>query len=231
MKKAFLLLSLAAGTFAASAHSPQHEDFKFFKPKKGDVTAEAGLVGGILNSDFTLNNNAGMLRGRYFLKNNFALRLGLNLSVENAKDNVYGPGNASGFTSTTNTGFMVNLGVEKHFKGTARLSPYVGGDILFGIANTRTKSEADNGGVYQANYAALSTQSDYSLGLRGVVGADYYIAPRVYLGGEVGLGLMKTWAGEAYTEVNGTATTAPSTGSEFNFGPSIVTGVRIGFVF
>lgn len=235
MKKVFLLLSLAASTFAANAQNHQHEDFKFFKPKKGDFTTEAGLLGGILNSEFSLNNNAGMLRGRYFLKNDLALRVGLNLAVANEKENVYGPGSALGFTSATNTTFAINAGIEKHFKGTARLSPYVGGDIIFGLDNACEKADANNGGVYQANFTSKAGRTDVSLGLRGVIGADYYIAPKVYLGGEVGLGLLKTWAGDTNIEFNNGVTsgenTISSTGSTFNLAPSIVTGVRIGFVF
>lgn len=231
MRKVLLMLGLVAGTFAASAQNHQHEDFKFFKPKKGDVTAEAGLTGGILNSDFTLNNNAGMLRGRYFFSNHCALRVGFNLGVSNERDLAYGTNNVSGFTSTTATDFGLNVGLEKHFKGTARLSPYYGGDIILGVSNMHAKSEGNNNGVYSANYTALSTQSNWTIGIRGVIGADYYIAPRLYLGGELGFGLSKTWEGEVYNEVNGTATTTPSTGSTFDLGPSVVTGVRIGFVF
>lgn len=235
MKKVLLLVGLAASTFAASAQNHQHEDFKFFKPKKGDFTTEAGLVGGILNSEFALNNNAGMLRGRYFIKNDLALRVGLNLSVANEKENVYGAGNALGFTSNTNTTFAINAGIEKHFKGTARLSPYVGGDVIFGLGNVHNKADANNNGIYQANYTSTLSRTDVSLGLRGIVGADYYIAPKVYLGGEVGLGLLKTWTGDATFEynngINAGTNTISSTGSTFNFAPSIVTGVRIGFVF
>lgn len=235
MKKVLLLAGLAASTLAASAQNHQHEDFKFFKPKKGDFTTEAGLVGGILDSDFTLNNNSGMLRGRYFMKNNLALRVGMNLSIANEKENVYGAASALGFSSTTNTTFALHAGIEKHFKGTARLSPYIGGDILFGLNCLNEKSDANNDGVYQANYSTSLKRTDVSLGLRGVVGADYYIAPKVYLGGEVGLGLMKTWAGDATYEYNDGITssvnTISSTGSTFNFSPTIVTGVRIGFVF
>jgi outer membrane protein W len=218
MKKAFLLLSLVAGTFAASAHGNQHEDFTFFKPSKGDVTTEAGLVGGILNSDLKLNNNAGMLRGRYFVKNNLAIRAGLNLSIDNEKLNFNGPNGATGTISTTATTFAINAGIEKHFRGTARLSPYVGGDIIYGLTSNTINEDNARGGSYEANYTNKTTNTDVSLGIRGVVGADYYIAPKLYLGGEVGLGLNQTWL-------------ANEKGSNFNFGPSIVTGVRIGFVF
>ncbi len=231
MKKSLLLLSLAASTFVASANNPQHEDFKFFKPGKGDVTTEVGLVGGILDSDFKLNNNGGMLRGRYFIKNDLAIRAGLNLTVGNEKVNVYGPGNVSGFESTTQTTFLLNAGIEKHFKGTARLSPYVGGDIIFGTTTGTQNEENADGGAYRANFTRKVTSTDVTIGIRGVVGADYYIAPKVYLGGEVGLGLTQTWAGDQ--NISGTSgnTVINSPGSTFNFGPSIVTGVRIGFVF
>jgi len=234
MKKAFLILGLAAGTFAASAHG-NNDGFTNFKPKKGDVTTEAGLVGGILNSDFNLNNGAGMLHGRYFIKNDLALRLGLNLSFENERTNVYGLNNNEGHYTTSQSIVLVNLGIEKHFKGTSRLSPYVGGDILIGSAGNKLKSENSDATSYVANYNVTSKSSDFTIGLRGVVGADYYIAPKVYLGGEVGLGFSKTWDGKSTleTNINGTTnkTTLDSQGSAFVFAPSIVTGVRIGFVF
>jgi len=233
MKKAFLILGLAAGTFTASAHG--NDGFTEYKPTKGSVTTEAGLVGGILNSEFSLNNGAGMLRGRYFLKNDLAIRVGLNLGFDNERTNVYGNGSNEGHYTEANSTFLLNAGIEKHFKGTKRLSPYVGGDILVGTVGYKGKTENSDGTDYEANLNITQKSSNFTLGLRGVVGADYYIAPKVFIGGEVGLGFTKTWDGKSTLEINNngntTKTDVKSQGSAFSFGPSIVTGVRIGFVF
>jgi hypothetical protein len=237
MKKLLLSLSVAILGLAAQAQD--------FKPVKGDVTTEFGLTGGINETNFDLNDGAGLLRFRYFQKDNLAFRLGFNVGSQNTTKNAYGavgtPAEGKEGSATTKaTQFLINLGVEKHFTGTERLSPYVGGDILFGAGTRKTSFENATGSantpVYADNTSSEVKGPGYtSIGLRGVIGADYYIAKRLYLGVEAGFGFNYESAGETKTSTtvagNTTTVTTKSAGNAFEINPSIITGVRVGFAF
>lgn len=238
MKRLFLVFGLAASTFAATAQT--NEEFKSFKPFQGDVTTEVGLAGGLNNADFTLNEGAsGLLRFRYFLKDKLALRAGFNLSSTSDKKNLYGTGSdegRKGTYTTSGTAFLLNVGIEKHFAGTARLSPYVGGDVLFAVGGGKIKGTNANSTSYVNNFSTETKgPGTFGIGVRGVVGADYYIAKHVYLGAEAGFGFMYNKAGkETVTTTIGSSTTTvtnESAGSSFELNPSVITGIRIGFVF
>ena len=237
MKKLLLSLSVAFLGLAAQAQD--------FKPVKGDITTEFGLTGGINETNFNLNDGAGLLRFRYFQKENLAFRLGFNVGSQNVTKNAYGAvgtpnADKEGTAETKSTQFLINLGVEKHFTGTERLSPYVGADILFGTGTTKSTFEnatgAANAPVYAEGTSRDTKGPGYtSIGLRGVIGADYYIAKRLYLGVEAGFGFEYAKEGKTTitttTAGNTTTITNKSAGSNLEINPSIITGVRVGFAF
>lgn len=238
MKKAFLVLGFVATAFAAKAQV--NDEFKTFKPKKNDVTTELGLAGGLNNADFNLNEgSSGLLRFRYFVKENLAFRLGVNVSASSDKSKFYGTGadlNKEGELVKRTTGFLLNLGMEKHFSGTPRLSPYVAGDLLLGVSGQSSKAENTNGEMYVSQFSSKVTgPGSFSFGVRGVVGADYYVAKHVFIGAEAGLGILNSIAGKTKTTTTiGTTTTtfeSKSAGSTLDLQPSVITGIRIGFVF
>ncbi len=234
MRKILLLAGLAMGVFTANAQD-------VYKPVKGDVTTEFGLSGGVLNSDFRLNENGNLLRFRYFTQDKMALRVGFGLSSNNETANAYGANaNETGEVVRKNTDLLINLGLEKHFTGTERLSPYVGADVLVGFSSRKRSYENSNNNFgnpsYVANVSGSTTgPGSVSFGLRGVVGADYYFAKRLFLGVEGGLGLLYAKEGKTKTSStvagNTTTTEFKSAGNSFEINPSVITGVRIGFVF
>jgi len=243
MKKTILLAALLAGTFAAQAQHDNDElptsDFvnKHLKAEKGMVTTEFGLVGGLLDTDLELGEN-GLLRFRYFLTNQLALRLGATIGVNSEVENVYGgvTQNQKGTLKFNNGNYMLNLGIEKHFAGTDRLSPYVGGDLMIGTTTYSEKGTDTDGDIYVADFSYSQKGANiFVTGIRGVIGADYYFSKHVYLGAEAGLGFLYGKEGKTkITVTDGTDTetiTLKSSGSVTNFAPSMVTGVRIGFVF
>lgn len=246
MKKHFILLAgLAAGAFGAHAQSDHdgpvtatYFESDKLKPSAGNFSTEFGLIGGILNSELELTDGAkGQLKFRYFLKDDLALRLGANIGFATDKVNIYGndEDEVGTFTEKQST-VLINLGIEKHFAGTRRLSPYVGGDILIGTTQMRAESEDSDGDFYDEGLnIEVKGPGTFSFGVRGVVGADFYIAKHVFIGAEAGLGFQINKAGK--TEINiqdGNQTetiTLESAGSTFDFGPSVITGIRIGFIF
>lgn len=251
MKKTLILLTLAVGGICFNTHAQHHRDAEgrrnvgpnkhlinqHLKAEKGEITTEFGLAGGLNNAEFELNEGGvGLLRGRYFIKEDMALRLGFSLGVSNDKSNIYGSNNEVGKSKTNNTNFILNLGFEKHFAGTANLSPYVGGDLLFGIAGQKQSLENTDGSNYVDDFnSEIKGPGSLSVGIRGIVGADYYITKHVYLGAEAGLGFL--YSHEGKTKVTSTVSghssshTVESAGSSFELTPSVITGIRIGFVF
>ena len=124
----------------------------------------------------------------------------------------------------------LGFGIEQHFTGTERLSPYVGGDILVGYASADTKST-----FTPTNGSQIVTEvkgpNSFSAGVRGVFGADYYFAKRVFLGVEAGLSLTYSSEGDTKTKVTGLPETKVEGGNNFNISPAVVTGIRIGYAF
>ncbi len=225
MRKLLLTLTAIAGlTIAANAQD--------FKPKQGSVTTEFGLYGGIINSTFDFKDEA-LLRFRYFAKENLAYRIGFGVGIDQNTDNVYGPNDEKGTVKYSDNSLKINLGVEKHFAGTERLSPYVGADLIFGTSKETEKGkDVTMGGTYQSGYNyEVKGPGSIDLGLRGVVGADYYIAKHLFLGAEAGLGFLYSKEGTVKTDDNGNSVEFKSPGSSFELEPSVVGAIRIGFVF
>lgn len=258
MKKLMTIVGLSVFTLAANAQDSDrgmysardakryramgadHNEMEGFKPHAGNVTSELGITGGLGNTGLSLNNNSGMLRFRYFIKDDLAIRLGANIANDGSKTYAYGTGadeGREGFIKDRNTTILFNIGAEKHFAGTRRLSPYVAADFIIGNTSNHTTGENSTvGGLYANNYTFdAKTLNNTTVGFRAVVGADYYIAKNVYLGVEAGLGYTTTKAGETEITITNnnvtTTVTNKTTGRTSSFTPGIVTGVRLGFAF
>lgn len=228
MKKLVLV-----GALAAFGAMHAQED-RSFKPEAGDVTAEVGLSGGLGNTSVSLADqgfgNGAMLKGRYFTSEKNAFRAVLFLG----SDSVTEKNNPNITDKETQTGFGIGFGMERHFTGTERLSPYVGGDVLLGFTNS--KMETTNTTLPNSTVTVVQKGPNaFRIGVRGVFGADYYFVRRVYLGVEGGLGLFYQNEGDTtVTTTNGTnapVVTTTTGGSSFQVKPSVVGGLRLGFVF
>lgn len=142
MKKVLLSASLIAlSLFAAKA-----QDAVEYKPVQGDVTTEFNY-GGLFNASQLGLNNGG-LRFRYFVADNLAGRLGLNISSSSTTDNFLDGDEVGGTQKTSSSGIGINLGVGKHFSGTERLSTYAGADLRVQLNSNRVKNENTNGLSY-----------------------------------------------------------------------------------
>lgn len=175
--------ALLAATVSAQA---QNE----YKPSQGQVTTEFALS--FKGSDALVGLKDGNLRGRYFLKDDLALRAGLGFGVNSVKDGM------------KDNSFNVGVGLEKHFTGTERLSPYVGAEVGYGYQYQKSSPSAAKADANSFKAALL-------------VGADYYILPKVYVGLEGGYGLDTNSISE------GAKTTKLSTGAQAS--------VKVGFTF
>lgn len=218
MKKLFLVGALAL----FSAVSAQE-----FKPTAGDVTVDLGVAGGLGNTTINLPDQGfgtgAMFKARYFKTENIAYRGTLFVGNINETDN-----SVPNFKEESHFyGFGLGFGMERHFTGTERLSPYVGGDVLLGYGNGNVKTTNSIANTVDETKGP----SIFRFGVRGVFGADYYIAKRVFLGVEAGLGLMYESEGDTTFKSTNNADVVTKGGSSFRITPEVVTGIRVGFAF
>jgi hypothetical protein len=260
MKKFFMVAALAATSLVAA--QAQEE----FKPKAGDVTTDFSLfANGLFNTPLSLHNGGnvpagasfsgeagdfklnpvGVLKGRYFFQDDLALRLSLGLGIPSIKETTNNTNDSQEQKYRTSTLF-VGLGIEKHFAGTNRLSPYVGAELHLGSYSTNYELHhtATAGNVTTKTDKEVKTAPGFVFGGGLFLGADYYIAPKVFLGLEAGLNIdsrslgKKTDITTTNQTINGVAqptTTADNSGKTKYSGASLSTdlqvGFKIGFVF
>jgi hypothetical protein len=230
MKKLILSAALFAGlAFGAKAQNTTSDEGGI-KPTSGDITMEANV--NLLGGNVNLSNALNQIRGRYFLSDDMAFRLGVNINYSSEA-----PAPDVEFNSLE---ISLAPGIEKHFAGTNRLSPYVGADLLFGIKKVHYEDNNDRGGgidkiEIDGSLDNGSNRGYFLIGLAGVAGCDFYVAKHLYLGYELGLELSSRKLSEVETTttfVNGQSVSSktPDQGT-FNFGPNVRNGIRVGFVF
>lgn len=224
-----------------------------FKPTTGDVTAELGITGGILDTDVQLAGKGAFLKARYFTSENLAYRFSVNLGSNSNTEDIdeySNPGTTTEMHTTgkdkkSNTGISLGFGLEKHFTGTDRLSPYIGGDLLIGYFSQKDTSETTsiNSGLNtvaetNSSKGEVKGPNTFSFGVRGVLGADYYFTKHVFLGVEAGIGVGFSSEGKtttSHTFTSGGSTTSNTTeypgGSTFDITTTPTAGLRIGFIF
>ncbi len=239
MKKSLLTAVVAVGTcFSAMAQTADHFESDALKPTSRNFTTEFGLTGGMLNSDFKLVDG-GLLKFRYFLHDDLALRLGMNISHNAETTKYFNSGNtANGTLVESSFGMTLNLGIEKHLPGTRNLSPYVGGDLMIATSKDRVVgTEIDySNDDFRTGYSFESKgPKSFGFGVRGIIGADFYVMKHVFIGVEAGLGFMYATEGDyeftVTTPSNTNTTNIKGTKGAFEFSPHMTAGVRLGFVF
>ena len=217
------------------------------KPTKGSFATEAQMNLNVNNGNtgfFSLEDNMLLptLRFRYFLSSSLALRADLNVMSSSATDNFFENADGSGatgeFISKENM-YGLGLGVEKHFGGNAKFSPFVGGGFNFGIGSNTTEANnaAQAGGItaFAADTKSESENKTSAFGVGAFLGADYWINNSFYVGGQLGYGFNSTTVKDgSYDEtVAGVAApTAVNAGGKFSgFGSGITPSIRVGFLF
>jgi hypothetical protein len=232
MKKV-LLTAAAVMTFGLM--SAQEENTSAYKPVKGTIATEVGLVGGLNNADFNLNSSA--VKFRYFFKDDMALRLGLGINSNKVEtvDNT-DPSNI-GTLVNKNSNNLINIGVEKHFAGADRLSTYAGADLLIGFKGASGEYN-ENGYSYEIDGAEINPTSgapvgnaSTDFGFRLFTGADYYITKKVFLGVEAGLNFLSSSQKDIEITETGSPNVNIAGGKSGGFTTNVVGGVRIGFQF
>lgn len=167
-----------------------------------------------------LLNSGGAIYGKYFIDANTAYRGTFRISsastkTVNLQDTTQSAQPQSDFgyveniTKTSGFGFALGAGMEWR-KGHNRIQGYYGGDVLLTFGGVAPNSKTDyalaldsvnfNSG-YVTNGRTLSTKAgaSFGLGLRGFVGVEYFVAPKLSLGAEFGWGIGYIMTGEGET--------------------------------
>jgi len=173
------------------------------KPTGGTVTAEVGLQGAINNIAIAPIGGA---RLRYFLGDNLAVRLGLNLQSQSQTDRIFeNRDGTGGVGEEKNTFFLFGFrpGVEYHFAGGEKLSTFAGAQLILDIASAKTTRTNYAPGVGytpnftetvdgQARIGPVTYNKGTTFGLGLYSGFDWYFTEKVYLGIEWGLNFTST---------------------------------------
>ena len=207
------------------------------------------------NGSLSLNNSNAQFIIRKFFQNNVALRLActVNYIQNNYKSNdPYGTSPINYTERNKAFTIAINIGTEKHFIGTRRISPYIGWEI--GVGYKKSKQEVTNnsntttidgawesdtsfyyGGSYYPTVSYLE-RGFWTVGANFVTGFDLYLTKGFYLGYEILFGIdYFKYSNIDITQSSipsGTSTTNPKLNDEsWKIGPKLVNGIRIGYVF
>lgn len=160
-----------------------------------------------------------------------------------------------------NTNIAIGVGKEMR-RGKTRLQGYYGADAMIWISSSKTKYEYGNAlsvgtpavgvgsstnfgsniGVDAYGNAARTTQTKsgmtFGIGVRGFIGAEYFIFPKISVGAEYGWGIGYQMSGKGKTTVESIGGTTPAVGtmetetsgsSRFGFDTDINNSTIFGF--
>lgn len=226
-KRVLIIAAIAAAVFTSNELNAQD-----FKPAGGEKNLEVNFAP-LGSSPISINS----LRFRYFKSADMAIRAAISISSSSETDVSLGAGtDGKGELEDVSSefGFGLSVGVEKHWAGTDRLSPYYGAELSFStISNTDTYQAWDGTKTVEGEVTSGSS----TFGLNLVMGADWYFTKSMYMGTEVGFGFASTAEADTETTKGGSTPndtapkgTAPG-GSTFNLGTNFNSAIRLGFLF
>ena len=225
MKKTLLTLVIMA--FAAVSFAQTSP-----KPAEGDLLTEVNFNIGNLANNFELPS----LKFRYFVASDLVVSASLGVQGGKTTTDVYENADGTGATGTEEvkaSGFNIGLGVEKHWGGTNRLSPYMGFGVGFGTGSSTTEdTDADGFGSYVMGLSSSSDSKNSGFGVGVVLGADYWIGNSFYVGTELGFSFGSSTAGDMTTETSFggiTNKTVSGGGKSSAYGEAITPSIRLGF--
>ena len=218
MKK---LLLFAAALFAASFANAQEEQSQNteaaqdnasqenvsqntaggYKPDEGSFSVEVAFVP-FSNSSAPVFLENGRLNCAYSFSDNLALRLGLGWGVNTKKVEELGVE-----AKNHNNTISVAPGIVYSFDGTPRLTPYIGGELVFRHSSSYQEVGGTKGDKAKSNTIAL----------QAFTGMNYYFTQNAYVGVEVGVGFSYTKDADDSKTVN--------------FAPYAQPAIRLGWAF
>ena len=184
---------------------------------------------------FDLQNGFGV-RYRRFISPLSAFRIGVDITISSSTQIIQQANEEFDILELkqkfSSFGILLRPGYEKHFAGTKRLSPYIGGELKLGWHSSKIKTESQIlDEIKETIVKNFSSNDRYSIGIGALAGLDFYIAQNLFLGLEFNYGInyynqMK----EKTTDIDGEET-IENRGSGFSFRPDAFAIFRIGYLF
>lgn len=221
MKKLFLFV--AAGVFVAAA--AQAQDVK--KQQGGEQNLEllfAPLGGSPISTE-------GGIKYRQFTSATSAWRATVHLGFSSDTDVMV---QGEDELKSVNSAFDISIapGMEWHMAGTDNLSPYFGAELRVAFGTSSVKDEYVS---VDDDIEDQTTKDGYfGVGAGVFAGFDWYFTNRVYLGTELGFGVMFNSEMDTKTTFSDGDIKEPEpvpNGSSFGVGPHAVGKIRLGFLF
>ncbi|WP_439881088.1 hypothetical protein ACSX1A_18330 [Pontibacter sp. MBLB2868] len=219
INKLILAVLACCVTLVASAQASE----EILKPVAGNKTLEVGL--NLYGSTF------GQLKLRKFSTETLAFRYSTSASYN------YSHPTSNNYNKPTQdaTSYYLSIsfapGIEKHFSGTKRLSPYLG--LAIPVTINKGHFENEDVEVKGATSEYGSNRSYVGVGVDGLAGIDLYVVKNFYIGFEAGVRLNYNKYGEVevnYKDDYKNDMTFEDSHS-INFNSFTSGGLRIGFVF
>jgi hypothetical protein len=163
------------------------------------------------------------IKARYFKSEDVAYRIGFNYSLDSCRKTYTGTSSDEFYKNRVST-FSIAPGIEKHFKE-GKFSVYLGAELP--ISFNSTKDEWSYINIYDDVVDVESTGGYFGLGLHAVIGFDYDIFQRLYIGAEFTPGLNY----RKYKDSKFDGDVVSKGGTSTTFGLSSTSGLRIGFRF
>jgi hypothetical protein len=137
------------------------------------------------------------LKYRLFVSDKLAFRFGLGFDGSKEENNYYeydleatgvpAPPGGIGTEVNKTASWSVMPGVEYHFAGTDRLSPYAGLMLSIGGGKSTNEWTNYNGNGYSPTYLSRNVENPFStFGVGLLAGADFYFAENFFFGAEFG---------------------------------------------
>lgn len=233
MKRIYLSFLLCCGIVLSGMAQEINSEKKYF-PQAGDFAIGMDVVPAlslIFGGDGSFNGIDNTVHGKYFLNDNQALRVKLNLNfgqnqykqtVSNDFELVANPNNPLATTvdmQKINTNDInLSIGYEwrrgkgrvQGFYGCDLLLAYAGGKYTYEYGNPITTanqhpSTANFGRNVKEGYRMIENKrgNTFGLGAGGFIGAEYFIAPNFSVGGEFGLYFIYNNTGQQEIKTEG----------------------------
>lgn len=222
-------------------------------PLLGYVQGIFGSNGSGSGGSWSFLNGNNVITGKYFVADDMAYRGGINIGFNSVTQRAYTTElDASGAPVTPaavviderkTTGSMIMLtGGMEWRKGTTRLQGFYGGELGLGFgggskvdytyanayswngtAGTASQTHAVDGSTDVNN---VTNKGGIMFGLRGFIGAEYFVLPKLAVGGEFGWGLGLQTSGEG--TVTTTQLNTAGTGTEQVTNETVAKGSAFG---
>jgi len=228
----------------------QDEATDRFRPSKNNFSAEVNFKPFSSEAPISIDG----FRGRLFLSNKLAIRIGCNFATKKIHDETPFVYNNTVYYNTRDERYTVagvNTGIEYHFLNSKRFSPYVG--VIIGFENKSSKAVYDDvepdyysgTNIYKTVTTEYKNAWRYYSGTqtnlieRGytrisgniVLGGDIYLMKHLYMGLELGLGYNSLVYKEVEITGEGTLATKFPKAKDNGFSINVNNSIRLGFWF